>query len=446
MASEIALKAVLDGNPSLLKKMASKVDLLGAKDAKGNTVLHCAAFGGCLESCRFLVEECGIDVNAVSKTGGTPMSYAAKEGNVQVMRYLLDRGGNPAMPDKRGSTPLHGAALGGHCEAVRLLLSKGVPVDPVDHRGAPLHLAASKDHVEVVKVLLEHAADINKVVNHIVSPLNIALCGKSLKCIKLLIEAGADVNPLGSSAPTPLAQAVHDGLTDIIKLLLEAGADVNGLGSSTPTPLAQAVYDGLTDIIKLLLEAGADPNIPDQQGLIPIEQAAVRRRRELVEVLFPWTKPISCLPDWSVNGIIRTVNYWRINPLQAAVSMEERTAYWKSQGKEAFARGDYLTAISCYDKVLDINPSDTPMHANKSLCWLRMRHGGLALEDARKCKMIRPRWSKAWYREGAALSFMKDYDGAADAFGEALQLDPKSEEIREAPRKAEKAAEESWRM
>ncbi|KAM0872590.1 hypothetical protein ACQ4PT_038612 [Festuca glaucescens] len=378
--SEIALKAALDGNRSLLKKMASKVDLRGAKDAKGSTVLHCAAFGGCLESCRFLVEEYGIDVNAVSKTGGTPMSYAAKEGNVQVMRYLLDRGGDPAMPDERGSTPLHSAALGGHCEAVRLLLSKGVPVDPVDHRGAPLHLAASKDHVEVVKVLLEHAADINRVVNHIVSPLLIALCGKSLKCIKLLIEAGAD------------------------------------------------------------------PNIPDQQGLIPIEQAAVRRRRELVEVLFPWTKPISCLPDWSVNGIIRTVNYWRINPLQAAVSVEERTAYWKSRGKEAFARGDYLTAIACYDKVLDINPSDTPMHANKSLCWLRMRHGGLALEDARKCKMIRPRWSKAWYREGAALSFMKDYDGAADAFWEALQLDPKSEEIREALRKAEKAAEESWRM
>ncbi|XP_047050538.1 ankyrin repeat and SOCS box protein 2-like [Lolium rigidum] len=440
---------------------------------------------------------------------------------------------------------MENATLGGHCEAVRLLLSKGVPVDPVDHRGAPLHLAASKDHVEVVKFLLEHAADINKVVNHIVSPLTIALCGKSLKCIKLLIEAGADVNALDSSAPTPLAQAVHDGLTDIIKLLLEAGADVNGLGSSAPTPLAQAVYDGLTDIIKLLLEAGADPNIPDQgsislssshlllscklcdlqswplspcirfrverklghqrykvrcidcscltkycsvviysvhlfgfasqlglhQGLIPIEQAAVRRRRELVEVLFPWTTPISCLPDWSVNGIIRTVNYWRINPLQAcryffyyflpgylmklnardvvvwaAVSMEERTAYWKSRGKEAFARGDYLTAISCYDKVLDINPSDTPMHANKSLCWLRMRHGRLTLEDARKCKMIRPRWSKAWYREGAALSFMKDYDGAADAFWEALQLDPKSGEIREALRKAEKAAEESWRM
>ena len=49
----------------------------------------------------------------------------------------------------------------GHCEAVRLLLSKGVHVDPMDHRGMPLHLAVAKDHVEVVKVLLEHGADVS---------------------------------------------------------------------------------------------------------------------------------------------------------------------------------------------------------------------------------------------------------------------------------------------
>lgn len=126
--------------------------------------------------------------------------------------------------------------------------------------------------------------------------------------------------------------------------------------------------------------------------------------------------------------------------------MEEAIAYYKSQGKEAFAKEDYLTAISLYDQVLDINPLDASMIANQSLCWLRMRHGGPALENARKCRMMRPGWSKAWYREGAALSFMKDYEDAADAFREALQLDPKSEEIREALRKAEKAAEESRRV
>jgi ankyrin repeat protein len=49
--------------------MAGKVDLRGAKDEKGNTALHCAAFRDCVEICRFLVEEAGIDVNSVSKTG-----------------------------------------------------------------------------------------------------------------------------------------------------------------------------------------------------------------------------------------------------------------------------------------------------------------------------------------------------------------------------------------
>lgn len=49
----------------------------------------------------------------------------------------------------------------GHHEAVRVLLSKGVPVDPLNRRGAPLHLAAAKGHDQVVKILLEHGADVS---------------------------------------------------------------------------------------------------------------------------------------------------------------------------------------------------------------------------------------------------------------------------------------------
>ncbi|KAM0865073.1 hypothetical protein ACQ4PT_043537 [Festuca glaucescens] len=349
-ASDIALKAAFDGNLRLLKKMAKKVDLRVAKDAKGDTVLHFAARKGCLQIYRFLVEESGLDVNSLSKTGATPMDYAAFAGNVHVMRYLIDHGADPAIADERGTTPLHSAA------------EEGVPVDPIDHQGAPLHLAIAKDRAEVVKVLLEHGADPNKVVNHILSPLLMSVFGKSLRCMKILIEAGADLNARGNSGPTPLTQAVDDGFTDFVKLLLEAGAD---------------------------------PNIPSEHGAIPVEIAAVHGRRDLVEVLFSRTKPVPSLPDWSVDGIIRTVNSPHI-PLQA-FSVEEKIAYWKSQGKEAFAKEDYFTAMSFYGKVLDVNPSDAAMYANQSLCWLH-------------------------------------YEGAADAFQVALQLDPKSQEIREALR------------
>jgi hypothetical protein len=58
-------------------------------------------------------------------------------------------------------------------------------------------------------------------------------------------------------------------------------------------------------------------------------------------------------------------------------------------------------------QVTEMDPYDATIFANHSLCWLRLKNGDKALEEARKCKMMRPRWSKAWYREGAALSFMK---------------------------------------
>jgi ankyrin repeat protein len=38
------------------------------------------------------------------------MFYAALKGNVQVVRYLLDHGSDPAKASERGLTPLHNAA------------------------------------------------------------------------------------------------------------------------------------------------------------------------------------------------------------------------------------------------------------------------------------------------------------------------------------------------
>ncbi|CAN6343671.1 unnamed protein product [Urochloa humidicola] len=55
------------------------------------------------------------------------------------------------------------------------------------------------------------------------------------------------------------------------------------------------------------------------------------------------------------------------------------------------------------------DPLDATLFANRSLCWLRLRDGEQALSDAQHCKMLRPRWSKAWYREGASLRLLKVY-------------------------------------
>ncbi|KAJ1266212.1 hypothetical protein BS78_08G133600 [Paspalum vaginatum] len=378
--------------------MANKVNLREVKDAEGLNALHSAALNGHLEVCRFLVEESGIDVNSTSGSG-TPIHFAAAGGNVRVLGYLLDRSGDPAIQGSRGGggeeDPRHSTMR--QCTGTaRLLLSKGVDVDQLSSRGAPLHLAAATANDMVIKVLLEHGADPNKFF-HNIFPLMVACSAQSLKCMKLLVEAGADVNYICPSGPSILTAAVDQGLTDIVKFLLDSGAD---------------------------------PNLADKDGAFPIMVAAAKENRELVEILFPWTRPIPDIPNWSIDGVMK---YRRLQPQEP---VEKQLADAKSQAKEAFANGDFLYAAYFYEQAIRIDPLNATLFANRSLCWLRLREGENALKDAQDCKALRPHWAKAWYREGASLSLLKNYKGAVDAFSGALKLDPANDDIKKALREA----------
>jgi hypothetical protein len=56
---------------------------------------------------------------------------------------------------------------------------------------------------------------------------------------------------------------------------------------------------------------------------------------------------------------------------------------------------------------MKIDPDDATLYSNRSLCWLLMGDGGKALLDADECRNMRPDWSKACYRQGAALMVLK---------------------------------------
>jgi len=51
-----------------------------------------------------------------------------------------------------------------------------------------------------------------------------------------------------------------------------------------------------------------------QDGKFPIMLAAAHEHRELAEILFPRTKPIPSMIDWSVDGIIRAMKYPHLEP------------------------------------------------------------------------------------------------------------------------------------
>ena len=52
-----------------------------------------------------------------------------------------------------------------------------------------------------------------------------------------------------------------------------------------------------------------------QFGVFPIEVAALQVHREIVEMLFPLTSPISTVLDWSIDGIFAHAKNFGSKPL-----------------------------------------------------------------------------------------------------------------------------------
>lgn len=57
-------------------------------------------------------------------------------------------------------------------------------------------------------------------------------------------------------------------------------------------------------------------------------------------------------------------------------------------------------------QAIDLNPCDGTLFSNRSLCWMKLGQAEQALADAKACRALRPDWSKACYREGAALRLL----------------------------------------
>lgn len=65
------------------------------------------------------------EVNAKDSKGRTLLYYAAKYGQTEIARQLLEAGCDPNIADRNKNTPLHEATDGSHLEVIRLLVKSG---------------------------------------------------------------------------------------------------------------------------------------------------------------------------------------------------------------------------------------------------------------------------------------------------------------------------------
>ncbi|XP_066260413.1 ankyrin repeat domain-containing protein 39-like [Euwallacea similis] len=94
------------------------------RDSAGYTALHYAARNGHLDICRYLVKN-GADVNNVTRAGrATALHRAASAGKSSVVSFLLSTKANGTLQDSDGKTALHRACEGGNKDIYKLIASQ----------------------------------------------------------------------------------------------------------------------------------------------------------------------------------------------------------------------------------------------------------------------------------------------------------------------------------
>jgi len=227
-------------------------------------------------------------INRQDDEGMTPLACAVVQEQTDVVRYLLNQGADPNIPDKNGDTPLGLAASRDKTNGTplcELLLAKGAEVNPTNNKTEfnipPLSWAVSSDNTELVKILLAHGADPNGRGGNI---LRSAAGRGDTEIVALLLDHGANLKAL-SDGMTPLHDAAEGGRDEVVKLLLSKGAAVNARRYDGATPLMSAADREHKSTVEILLAAGADINAVDDKGNTPLHWAVARENTEVVEIL-----------------------------------------------------------------------------------------------------------------------------------------------------------------
>ena len=201
---------------------------MNRRDRLGRTPLFIAASGDAgFETVRDLLVH-GANPNIRARNGETPLYWAAKRGEAEMIEWLLRHRArvNVRHPETR-HTPLDAAALAGHDEAARVLKRAGgrrVTTDAPSGNPFPLHAAASDNRVDEVRQLLANGGNPNQRDRSGATPLLSALLNGHGEAAMILLEAGSDPGQPDRRGRFPILQAAHFNLPEVVRALLDAGA------------------------------------------------------------------------------------------------------------------------------------------------------------------------------------------------------------------------------
>ncbi|WDF57798.1 ankyrin repeat domain-containing protein [Flavobacterium sp. KACC 22758] len=262
--------AAYRGNTELVEYLIAKGSDVKFEDSHGTTPIDFAASNG--QSNPALYDaffKAGIDPKKKYNNGANLLLLAiSSDKDLKAADYFATKGMSLKDVDNDGNTAFVYAARSGNIDLLKKLLAKGVKTNDNALFTAAQGSRRETNTIETYKYLVEEVKLKPTAQNKAGQNVLHILAGKpnQAEIVKYFLSKGTDANKADKEGNTPLMAAASARETAVLEILLPVAKNINAQNLKGESALTNAVRYGTPEAVNILLNKGADVNVKDKDG------------------------------------------------------------------------------------------------------------------------------------------------------------------------------------